>query len=429
MKRSKHRVGWGLLKALVPIACIGLGAASTTGGKEAKDLKETLQAPAAVKDEHCCQQRGELSSPPARKQARTKAIAFTSRQEKLLRLSEELQDKLPRKFDGDLTQWLPPKELFELDELEVVTTILSAPGLQPKQVAVSPDGDFLGIAFDTGEVLTWSTTTGEVVLETGDWGEHGVEHPTDLWFSPDSSELFVTSRGISATASWNIAERQLAFRYPRGEASGIVLATETQPKRLVVTDRKRKHIELWDMDVSSLEPRTVIAAPGISSYAGDVAVADETRLIAVWPDDNDGTSASVFDLDSGAFVNEFDHNALIGNVRFSPDGSLLVTVGYDDTVALWDAETGVRIASRKLGGPFTNYAWFPMPMVFTEDGRHLLVSVKSPDIRILDTASLRLVGKVRGIGNRINEMYLLPGGDTLLVRGGNEVVLRRLYTK
>ena len=60
------------------------------------------------------------------------------------------------------------------------------------------------------------------------------------------------------------------------------------------------------------------------------------------------------------------HRFGVNSVALSPDGRHAVTGGYDNTVRLWDVETGAELC-RYLG--HREWVW---SVAFSPDGRHVL---------------------------------------------------------
>ena len=59
------------------------------------------------------------------------------------------------------------------------------------------------------------------------------------------------------------------------------------------------------------------------------------------------------------------HRNAVSSVAMSPDGRRIVSGSRDRTVAVWDLESGQRLASLTLDGPIPSVTWHP-------DGRSIL---------------------------------------------------------
>jgi len=99
-------------------------------------------------------------------------------------------------------------------------------------------------------------------------------------------------------------------------------------------------------------------------------------------------------------------------VAFSPDGKLLASGGYENTICLWDVATGKEV--RKWKGPESNVAC----LVFSPDGK-LLASGNSqdPTVHLWEVASGKHVVDLEGLPRSVSSLAFAPNGK-LLAAGG-----------
>ncbi len=50
--------------------------------------------------------------------------------------------------------------------------------------------------------------------------------------------------------------------------------------------------------------------------------------------------ARIWSLETGECIREFEHNRMVNDASFSPDGTLVVTACSDDKVRIWNVSSG-----------------------------------------------------------------------------------------
>ncbi|WP_052397306.1 protein kinase family protein [Streptomyces sp. NRRL F-5123] len=102
-------------------------------------------------------------------------------------------------------------------------------------------------------------------------------------------------------------------------------------------------------------------------------------------------------------------------VAFSPDGTLIATGGYDRTVRLWDTATGRNTAT--LDG----HTDWVRSIAFSPDGRTLASAGDDKKVRLWDPVSGGPTATLPGHPGWIHSIAFGPDGRTLAAGGGKEV--------
>jgi WD domain, G-beta repeat len=89
------------------------------------------------------------------------------------------------------------------------------------------------------------------------------------------------------------------------------------------------------------------------------------------------------------------HTDVVSGVAFSPDGKLLATAGWDQTVRLWDVATG-----KQRGEPLTDHTDEVWGVAFSPDGKLLASSSYDNTVRLWDLEVESLVAEACTIANR-----------------------------
>src|SRR5262249_2135583 len=101
-------------------------------------------------------------------------------------------------------------------------------------------------------------------------------------------------------------------------------------------------------------------------------------------------------------------------LAFSPDGKTLAARSYDQTLRLWDVESGKEI--RALGQVMTNYG-SNCNLAFTTDGKRLASGIGFNTVHQWDVATGQEVGCPGGPHGPIGVVSLSPDAKTVATRG------------
>src|SRR5262249_48721949 len=98
------------------------------------------------------------------------------------------------------------------------------------------------------------------------------------------------------------------------------------------------------------------------------------------------------------------------NVAFSPDGRRLATGGAENTVKIWDVQTGEELRThRGHGGEVYPLAFSP-----DDNGRWIASAGEDSTVRVWDSHSGKLVRTFRGHRGLVSSVAFSPDGRRLV---------------
>lgn len=236
------------------------------------------------------------------------------------------------------------------------TALLYESATQVVACAFSPDGRWLACGGFDQAISLWDLVSGEsFVIRSA--------HAGPIWelaFSPDNTKL--ASCSLSADIClWDVATRTALWSYA-GRRAYLSVAFAPSGDSIACGGRWDGVTTLAAADGAVLTiPRGPIAVP-----VGDVAYSPNGSLLAAGADDSAAylwTSAL-----SEAIGVLKAHTGYVNGVAFSPDGTLLATGSHDKTVGVWNVATQTLLA--RLAGHTAQV----LRVAFSPDGT-LLASV------------------------------------------------------
>ena len=248
--------------------------------------------------------------------------------------------------------------------------------------AYSPDGKWLAIACDTGQVKIHSTSnwelsmvlqghtdlTSKVVfsprgdrIATGSWDKtiriwdteigsclvtmagHS-EDVNSIGFSPDGDTIVSCSEDLTVRL-WDV-ETGLQFQELTGHTKGILGVVYSPKGNQIASCGVDNTIRLWDTaswtTFRVLDDHTdSVWSVQYSSQGNGMASASRDKTIRLW------------DVETGECRRVLTgHSESVMSIAYSPQGDLMASCGADKTVRIWDAETG--FCRQVLAGHFKN---------------------------------------------------------------------------
>jgi WD40 repeat protein len=261
---------------------------------------------------------------------------------------------------------------------EVIHKIQYTPWDLVHAIAWSPDGKTLAVAAGSVvHLISADTYQEKITLDTGSW-------TPGLAFSPDGSTIASGSRD-GFVRVWNVEDGKLQLAIPAHKKGVNSVAFSPNGSQLA-SGGNDALARVWDLASGELVSELIggtYTVPGVAFSSGGLDLAilngkvvrirdiESTRFVQTIRGENsffsldisgDGRkmatgniedTVEVWDIQSGDRIARLvghtgaagQASALIWQVEFSPSGRLLASAGGDNRVLLWDLENGAAVCT------------------------------------------------------------------------------------
>lgn len=244
--------------------------------------------------------------------------------------------------------WNGTAQIWNVSDGSIVHSIPHG-GLYVYAVAYSPDGKFLatGSSDHNGFLRIWNAETGELV-STLSGHQDGV---VSVVYSHDGKRLLSTSFDNTARL-WDVSTGRTIQKFV-GHSWWVWDADFSPDEQQIVTASQDGTAMVWSTATGQHGPPFMghqgpVYAVAFSSDGQKIATGGADRRVLIWRPSN----VTAFDyraLVAGetppppTFQELAGHQAAVRSVAFTKDGKLLVSGGHDNTVRIWNPETGESV--------------------------------------------------------------------------------------
>ena len=263
---------------------------------------------------------------------------------------------------------------------------------------VSPEA-FATLVGHNGPVMSVKISSDARLIASG-----SMDHTARLWLVPDR---------VSSPSE----NRHVTFSDHGGEVWSVALSPDD---RLLASASHDKTIRLWSVpedlrsvgDTAPAEPLAIlkghIGPVTYLSFSPDgrrLASAGNDRMVKVWQIPQDLASGG--DSDEIQVTTLLGHSGPVIDLAFSPKEDLLISGSSDQTVRLWDLETGTaRYTLTSQGGSGADVAFLP-------DGKTLAYAGQDGSIILWDVPSGRPRAQLQQQSQSSNRTAFGPQGRLL----------------
>ncbi len=259
-----------------------------------------------------------------------------------------------------------------------------------KAVAFSPDSHFLASASNSGEVKLWDVNTGKEVYSAA----YPNERLDAITFDNDGK--FLATAGTQQTIHLlNLSTKETrTLTGHQGEITSLALLANTS---VIASGGADKTVKLWDVRSGEV----VKTFAGLSDQVNTIAANWTGKVLAAGTADGKVTS---LDIATGEQHLVGKLGGEVFTVSFSGDGSWLAAAGMDQTVRLWEAETGNEV--RTLAGATGEVN----SLAFDKDGRSLVSGNGDGSMTVWNSESGTLLATLVAVPLKDDWLVATPSG-------------------
>ena len=278
-----------------------------------------------------------------------------------------------------------------------------------RSIAFSPDGLLVATAgsIDSShpsnrlQLKLWNAPTGELEATLGGHFLGGFPQPAVV-FSRDGSMLALRTPNGRVTI-WEVAtghlQQTLAAEHRPRFPADLPACVAFSPDGSLVATSAADTIKLWDATSGELR-KTLEGAGEVNSIK---FTPDGSTLVSA------GDDLRIWDTSTAEIRHTLvGHSSRICSLAVSHDGSTIASAGMDDTIRLWDSDTGQH--RRTLEG----HVGAVTCVEFKPDGSVLVSGSTDRTIRLWETTTGRLVQTLEGHPSWITCVAFSPDGKAIV---------------
>jgi eukaryotic-like serine/threonine-protein kinase len=272
--------------------------------------------------------------------------------------------------------------------------------------AFSPDSRWLASCCADKTVQLWDVESGKL-LRTFNGHSQSV---LSIAFGADGLHL-ATGSADRTIKLWNAESGELLRTFV-GHKERVDSVSLTTTKRRLASASWDKTVKVWDLETGT-ELRTLNWQPtperrtflGHKGIVNDVCYSpDGTRMASASADN----SVKLWNSETGQILRSLEgHTNPVTSVRFCGDGRRLASGSSDGTARIWNSDTGQLLQT------FMGHAGTVWSVTLSKDGRQLATGSNDGIVRIWDTETGQALHALKSHTSSVSAVSFSPNGQLL----------------
>jgi len=279
-------------------------------------------------------------------------------------------------------------------------------------VDISSDGKYIVSGSDSKRIYIWDLNNGERLIKIPTNGKE----ISSIKLSPDNNYIICGLKNRTIQI-WDILMKKVVFSPERQKYRVLSIAASPNGKFLFASLANRfaspinNSIKVWEFETGKL-------IYSINNYCGKVF------SIAISPDGKFFITGSydwnvrVWDLKTGKLLRKFlGHKDIITSVAFSPNGKYIASSSYDRTVNVWDFYTGnlIRVFGKRVPEEEItqsrilerlDQSWHCVD--FSKDGKYIACGSSDNSVRVWEFETGKLIHMITGHQYSVYDLVITP---------------------
>ncbi|MFN6567200.1 protein kinase domain-containing protein [Dendronalium sp. ChiSLP03b] len=285
-------------------------------------------------------------------------------------------------------------------------------------LSISPDGNLLTSGSDDKIIKLWDLNTKKIVANLASHSQA----VTSVAFSPNG-EILATASDDKTIKLWQLNTLRKTFTLC-GHSHAVKSVAFSPDGQILASGSWDKKVKLWHVNTGT----EICTLTGHQLQVSSVAFSPKGQLLASASFDRTICLWQLITIEAaGTELQNRPCYALLGTlsghtravltIAFSPDGKILATASDDNTIKLWEVNTGQLIST------MSGHSWSVVAIAFTADGKTLISASWDKTVKLWRVSTAEEIASLCGHVDSVSAVAVSPVAQ-LIASGSRDKTIR-----